>query len=257
MPTTWWELTLQLERAIDERLKEYTKDLWKEDAISIDVAKATRKVLAGAKVDVDHEKAAVVAEIFKADGTLEETFGDLALVVEATYRDGQKLKGVAFYEAKKRDWASANLSAMKRSQLVAMHNKLWNGNLLVYDPEPQTSRLAGIVFAPWWRDRHSYPPSVAPVTRALSIPLGPVLQCDKPNATNLYKFGTPFSSQIVLRNLQGLDLDHDQIVVEAATGYSQRMSVPKLVLAIGIRFGKGEAEVPSVNNDRLSRVVQD
>lgn len=262
--TTWWRLTLELEQAIQQRLREFTADLWKEDAITIDVVRAARKVLNGASIDSDDAKAQIVAQIFKADGRLEERFGDLALLVRVTYRDGQTIEGAAFYEAKRRDWSSNKLPAAKRGQLARMHRKLWNGRLLVFDPNRVVTRLTEIVYAPWW-DEYRYPVSahVAPVTQAFSIPLGPVLQQSKFD-TSLYKFGTPFACQLVLRNLQGLDLDDDKQTMDIARGYGKKKGVPdsvvvtrdsvvvpRVVLAVAVREGSGEPELPQVDQQLL------
>lgn len=97
--------------------------------------KRARAAFYGASVAPEQDKASIAAKIFIADGKLEETYGDIAVLVDVLYRDGQKLSGVAFYEAKCRDWEKHTLPAAKRPQLTRMHKNLWNGNCPCSIPE--------------------------------------------------------------------------------------------------------------------------
>ena len=203
--TTWWDLTREFEQSFAEGISAFTKDLWKEDAITIDLVKRIRGILHGQTIHGESSASRIISRVFKADGSLEEMYGDLAIVLRIRYRDGQTLDGVAFYEAKRRDWDKNTFPAGKKSQLRNMHRALWNARLLVFDRERTVARLSEITDAPWWWDRDHPPPSlVAPVTQAFSIPLGPVLEAKRLD-TSLYKFGTAFGCQLALRNLQGLD----------------------------------------------------
>ena len=136
----------------------------KEDAITIDVVRAARRVLSDVSIDGDDAKVQIVAQVYKAHGTLEERFGDLGVLVKVIYRDGQTVEGAAFYEAKRRDWESNKLPAAKRGQLAKMHR---NGRLLVFDPHRVVTRLTEIVYVPWWDEfRYPGPTHIAPVTQA-------------------------------------------------------------------------------------------
>ncbi|MDP3207907.1 MAG: hypothetical protein Q8M65_02055 [Rhodoglobus sp.] len=84
--------------------------------------------------------------------------------------------------------------------------------------------------------------------------MGPALAFSSIN-TRVYKFGTPFGYQIVLRNLQGLDLDHHDEAIKAATGYADKKNVqPATVLAVAVREGSGDPTFPDMNPDRFSEV---
>lgn len=246
-----------MEETLADGISSFTKDLWKEDAITIDVIKRVRAVLDGAQIEGDSRTARIVARAFKADGAVEEKYGDIAVLLRITYRDGQVLQGVAFYEAKRRDWDKNTLPAATKKQLAAMHRATYDGRLLVFDRDRVVSALAETSYAPWWdRYRRIGDPMVAPVTHALAIPLGPVLETARFD-TSLYKFGTPFGCQLVLRNLQGLDLDHHASRLHAANGYAERMDVPtirvsaRVVLVVGVGKGPHAPELPDVNPNLL------
>jgi hypothetical protein len=80
--------------------------------------------------------------------------------------------------------------------------------------------------------------------------------------TSLYKFGIPFSSQLVLRNLQGLDLDDEKQTLATARGYAKKMDVPetrigaRIVLAVTVHEGAGEPTLPDINTN-VFRPVED
>jgi len=130
---TWLTTGSSLEQDIQREINTFTKDLWKEDAITIGVVKQIRGALANTTIEGDPVKSKVLARAYKADGKVEERFGDLAIVVRITFRDGEQLEGVAFYEAKIRDWDKNTLPAAKKGKLNQMHRALWHGHLLIFD----------------------------------------------------------------------------------------------------------------------------
>lgn len=256
MSTTWWELTYQLEAAFRTTIRKFSsKDQWKEDAISISLLQAAQHVISGQSIEEPAGKVRIESRIFKADGKLEETYGDIALLVRIRYHDGYVLNGVAYYEAKRRDWDTHAIPAAKQPQLEKMHNNLWNGQLVVFDRDRAVTRVTETIYNPWYWDGYSHDRSfvadMAAVTHVMTMPLGPVLQCKKLD-TSIYKFGVPWSSQIVLRNLQGFDLEHEQSCLDWSTRYAvENGSSALTILAIGINHGAAAPEIPEVNVERF------
>lgn len=268
---TWEELARRVERIISDEIADRTEDLWDENTISFNLVQKIRQRLSGATIVGDREKTTIAARLYKARGAVETKFGDLAVSFNFSFRDGTTLDGVAFYEAKKREWKSQKLAAIRKGQLGRIHNNLWNARLLVYDREPILSAAfeAGLdrwfgSFAPrvFLEDGRLVVPMQArgmpvsvPYTHAGVIPLGPVLATAKFD-TSLYKYALPWSYQLCFRNFQGLDLDHDAETVKAVVGHSQKYGVPRTTLLVSVRRGPGDGlpPLPDVNGDVLEAV---
>lgn len=268
--TTWKSLARAIERVISEEIANLTQDLWDENAITFNLVRRIRPLLA-TNIFGDREKTAVQARLFKARGTNVETkFGDLAVLLLFTFRDGTSLEGVAFYESKKREWNSQKLASIRKGQLKRIHNNLWSARLLVYDREPILSAAFEAEGQDWYDafvervllddgglvlTHPTRAPMSLPFTNAGTIPLGPVLATGR-HDTSLYKYAFPLSYQLCFRNLQGLDLDHDPEVISATMGQSRAYGVPRTTLVVSVRRGPGEGlpPVPDINEDALEPV---
>lgn len=267
---TWKSLARSIEQAISGEIANLTQDLWDENAITFNLVRRIRSLLA-TDIFGDREKTTIRTALFKARGPGVETrFGDLAVLLNFTFRDGTSLEGVAFYESKKREWNSQRLASIRKGQLRRIHNNLWNARLLVYDREP----ILSAAFEAEDQDWHdafvervllddgdlvlAHPtrsPMALPFTNAGVIPLGLVLATGR-HDTSLYKYALPLSYQLCFRNLQGLDLDHDPDVIRATMGQSQTYGVPRTTLVISVRRGPGEGPplLPDVNDNTLEPV---
>jgi hypothetical protein len=250
-PTTSWSgLARLLEIGFADELRSFTQDLWKEDAVTISLLRKARLFLSQLVVADPADRISIATQLFKADGPLEEMYGDAAVLVRIEYRDGYVLDGVAFYEAKVRDWSSQRLPAAKKPQLRRMYSRLKSGQLLIFDRARVVLEMTGILQTPWWWGADDYPTAMptAPVTQAIAVPLGPVIKAPRLDSS-VYRFGVPWSSQVVLRNLQGFDLDHDERIVEAAAGYADKKSAPRHLLSVSVRRGPGEPTLPPINEE--------
>jgi hypothetical protein len=268
---TWSDLARSLEEVVATQIASCTKDLWDENHITYNLVRAIRNVLSGSSITGDREKASIEAAVYKARGKVETRFGDLALLLKFTFRDGTELQGVAFYECKKREWDTHKLAAIQKKQLTRIHTNLWNARLLIYDREPIISSAFEAGHYPWLGplvhaiavDNDELVPThpllwpvLLPVMNAGVVPLGPVLATGRYD-TSLYKFALPFSYQISFRNLQGLDLEYDAEIVAATKGMSHRYSVPKTVLAVSVRRGPGGPPTPpDINGDSLEAIQE-
>lgn len=267
--TTWDQLVANAESVIREEIAEITQDGWDENTITNNLVRKLRTVL-NTTINGDREKISLQTALYKARGKVETQFGDLAVLLTFRFRDGTGLEGVAFYECKKREWTTSKLASIRKGQLQRIHNNLWNARLLVYDREPIISAAFEAEWHHWLDDvvpgmllaggelvvaRSTRSALSVPFTNAGAIPLGPVIATGRLD-TSLYKYASPLSYQLCLRNLQGLDLDHDPEVVKACKGQSQRFGVPQTTLVISVRRGSGEGPppLPDINDEVLEQV---
>ena len=110
------ELTGQIENTIRNSISGLTGHEWDEDFITLNLLSDLRQDLNGIKLVGKDKKSKVDWQTYKLKGTFENNFGDIALVVNITYKDGTDLHGAAFLEAKKRDWRKTSFGAMKIPQ---------------------------------------------------------------------------------------------------------------------------------------------
>src|SRR5690606_1984238 len=85
-------------------------------------------------------------ESYKLRGKYETNFGDIAIVVNINYRDGTHLDGVAFLEAKRRDWRKTTFSAMNDIQLKRVLLNAPRAHYLLYDYEDITGFSNAVSF---------------------------------------------------------------------------------------------------------------
>lgn len=268
---SWWELAESVEQEISEEINGRTRDRWSENEITDALIGRLRKVLANADLSSAREKVVIATSLYKARGAVENKFGDLAVLLAFTFRDGTSLEGVAFYEAKLRDWDGPKLPQAKKPQLERINKNLWNAKLLVYDREPIVSDNFESLRPPEWRTRlHPFflgddavlvrrqrATDWVPFTHAGAVSINAALALGNYD-TSLYKLSVPLSYQLCLRNMRGLDLDYDAEVVKATKGQSTKYGVPRTVLVVAVRRGPGEgpAHPPTLDDRRLELVAE-
>ncbi len=256
----WLGLAHQVETELRHEIDSRSLDRWDEDAISDSIIARIRRVLDGAQLeDNQSHVVAISTALYKARGKVENKYGDLALLLSFEFRDGTVLEGAAFYEAKLRDWHGTKLPSARKDQFNRLNRHLWKGSLLIYDRDPVPVPLQQLAVpgqAPafdldgayiGWRLR---PEWIS--TNAVSIPLNIVVATNRFD-TSLYKFGHSFAFQVCLRNLLGLDLEHDPENLNAAKGQLTKYGVPKRLLVVAVRRGPGSGRpaLPTVNENVL------
>lgn len=233
-----FELTGKLENVIRRSISGLSAHEWNEDFITFNLFKEIRNELFGLRiVDRDRdEKRKINWEVYKLKGTHESKFGDVALVINIDYRDGTSINGVAFLEAKKRDWRKTTFGAMKLPQAKRILKNAPRSQYLLYDYEEITNFLNSNLYLEELRSYHfrrgSKIPSI-PVTRAVCVPLN-LAVARSSRDTSLYRYGTPLSEMLSDRYFQGLDLEFDETSKKVATGYLEKFGLPKIVMKIDI-----------------------
>jgi len=193
-----------IEELINELVKEdYVLD-WEEDTLTRKFLSRLRNKLNGSLI-TDLENRVVFLSPFKLSKPAEYKFGDIAIIVNIEYGDGDNLEGIAFLEAKKKYKESRNYDAIKWEQLERINKNAPHSQLLLYDFR-DISEFASTGLVAKKSATASSPMTQLPVTKFVSVPINKALQVKMKNE-RLYKLSLPVSYQIGYRYLNGFDLD--------------------------------------------------
>ncbi len=240
------EFTGILEKQLSDSIKGISIYNWDEDFITRNLLSELTGTLSTIELKGKDYRSHVEWETYKLRGTYETNFGDIALVVNIRFKDGTDLEGVAFLEAKRRDWRKTTFSAMNKKQLRRILKNAPRAQYLLYDYEDITGFADTSHFA---EEMSKYTPfrnsSFTEKTSSLCVPLN-VADATGFKDTLLYRHGTPLSLMFTKRYFQGLDLEFDSTAKSVATGFLNKFGLPKYVLKINI-----SEHGASVDNNQL------
>ena len=110
-------------------------DGWSENHITTKVMESIESL--GLEINWTDKAQKVKWEGFKLKGTLETSFGDIAVIVKVWVTSDRFVEGVAFYEAKRQffdeKWKPKGFSSIKQEQLANIISKTHASNVLLYD----------------------------------------------------------------------------------------------------------------------------
>lgn len=186
---------------------------------------------------------------FKLRGKNENKFGDIALLVNIHYHDGDNLEGVAFLEAKKRNKNQTKFGAVKTAQLKRIYKNAPSSMMLLFDYEDITQFIETGIFLERWNWL-----VLKPCTCSVVVPINTILHVRKKDTT-LYKFSIPFSYQLFFRYFQGFDLEFRELPIKIAKGYAAHKGVPTYLVIVSIGFGIAEPfRDINFNTDLFSKI---
>jgi hypothetical protein len=228
------EFTGILEKQISDSIKEVSIYNWDEDYITRKLLSDLTGTLSTIELEGEDYRNQIDWQAYKLRGKYETNFGDIALVVYISYKDGTSLEGVAFLEAKRRDWRKTTFSAMNQRQLRRILKHAPRAQYLLYDYEDITGFINTSYFVEeisrYTPFRHS---SLAEKTSSLCVPLN-VADATGFKDTLLYRHGTPLSLMLTKRYFRGLDLEFDNTAKSIATGFLNNFGLPTYILKIKI-----------------------
>lgn len=208
---------LAIEEVINDLVASSKALRWDENYITAELfARITTRLNGSLISDLDDK--VVFLTPFKLGLSSEKKFGDIAIIVNIDYGDGDSIEGVAFLEAKKKYKASRNFDALKWEQLNRIYNNAPHSQLLLYDFR-DISEFASTGLVSKKSGNATNPMIQLPVTKFVTVPLTKAIQVKKKN-DRLYKLSLPLSYQIGYRYMNGFDLDfqHD-ILKEVKTDF--------------------------------------
>lgn len=252
------EWVWSVERAISESVAKCSPRAWNEDHISytwVDAMRNTKRYLgvSGKWPRPFH----IAWDAFKADGSLEESNGDIAFLVKQTFPNKSELVGVAFLEAK-RVYDSGYFEKLDWKQLNRQSANSSSHRLLLYDTTDATMNWPWHMAAFWpYPFPHPFFDELLYVaehdynrfsTRA-SVCLPQQAIAYRTKTRQLHELGVPLSHQVCLRYFMGHDLDYNpKLVSEVSNGIAG--GVDYLFVA-HVRYGQeGEASIQSIDFNR-------
>jgi len=249
------EFTSKIEGILEDEVKRLLPGYWDEDQLTINFLIALTRQLSNKTIVDLRGVSKVYINAFKQSGTLTETkYGDIAVILNITFPDGEKLEGVGYLEAKKRTEGAVTFDAVRETQLKTINSNAPRARLLLYDYEPITGFVPTYFEEEIYYRHHFRSLRLMPTTHSVALPLNLALQV-KHYDTKLYKFGLPFSHQLTFRYMYGQDLEFEKSALDASKGYADRQNLSKYVLTItvGPEDKIGEPE-NIVNNDNFERL---
>jgi len=256
------DLVNVLEKIFVENIGGNYPENYDEDHITYCILNAIRNQFAYIEVDSYPGRISLAWRPWKLKGNFEKNFGDIAILVNIIDVDGLEIQGVGFLEAKKRYRKSGKFDAVKGDQLSRIYKNAPHAMMLFYDfqlienfmkyQEPYRS-FPFMLFRhftraePWTK----LVPPMPEATHSVTTPIHLAKQVGIYDAT-LYRYSTPFSTQIIFRYLNGFDLEFSDEPLAIAKGFlqSDEISPPKFLLIISIgRGGAHPKEDIEINTD--------
>lgn len=251
------KFTGEIEESISSSISSISVYDWDEDYITRSILGEIRKTLSIAEFKSKDYRKSITWEMYKLRGSYENKFGDICFVVNLFFKDGTKISGVAFLEAKKRTWRKTTFAAMRSDQAKRMLSVAPRAQYLLYDYEDITNFQTGTALMGEVGEyfRHfNYGPFTAK-TNAVCCPLNLAVET-KIKDTLLYKHSTPLSLMITGRYFQGLDLEFSKTAKEVATGHLEKFGLPAHIMEVNISDLGVESQGDSlkINQNRYTRI---
>jgi len=249
------EFTSKIENIFENEVKRLLPGYWDEDQLTINFLIALTRQLSNNTIKDLRGISKVFINAFKQSGTLTETkYGDIAVILNITFPDGEKLEGVGYLEAKKRKEGAVTFDAVRETQLETINKNAPRAKLLLYDYEPITGFVPTYFEEDIYYRRHFKTLRLMPTTHSVALPLNLALNV-KHYDTKLYKFGLPFSHQLTFRYMYGQDLEFDKSALDASKGYADRQNLSKYILTISVGPEDKISEPDNIiNGDNFERL---
>lgn len=228
------EFTGLLEKRISDSIKSVSGHSWNEDHITLKLLDELNSTLSQVNLEGEDFRRKIEWESYKLRGQYETHFGDVAIVVTISYRDGTSLEGSAFLEAKRRDWRKTTFSAMNKNQLRRILKHAPRAHYLLYDYEDITGFSNAVSFASEIRRYGGFWSGlVTERTNSICVPLN-VADATGFKDTLLYRHGTPFSWMLSNRYFQGLDLEFDPTAKAISKGFLDKFGLPRFIMKVDV-----------------------
>lgn len=242
-----------IEELINELVEEIFVRDWDEDYITRKFLSQITQKLNGSQIS-DIENRVVFLTPFKLTKPVEQKFGDIAIIVNIEYGDGDNIEGIAFLEAKRKYKESRNFDAIKWEQLERIYSNAPHSQLLLYDFR-DISEFASTGLVSKKSATASNPMTQLPVTKFVTVPINKAIQVKQKNE-RLYKLSLPISYQLGYRYMNGFDLDFKNDILSKVKGDFQKsyintnLEIPSHLIYVSIIPDKNVKEEPRFDNKK-------
>jgi len=246
----------ELEQRIQDEIEDSLPSNWDEDYITRRILVSLGKMtFSQIKFFNSHNNVFILP--FKLTGSTETNFGDIAIVLDIEFKDGDKLKGVAFLEAKKFYEQHNSYHKVDISQLQRIYDNAPSSKLLLYNNNHITKLSdTGLDSG---KSSGGMLPKI-PATYTCNINANTAIEHKKKDKS-LHKLAIPFSYQFVYRYLNGMDLEFSEDAINAALGYFEgKYGYPKYTLMVTVKPGTGKEKNeklsfnPEINKDVFTEI---
>jgi hypothetical protein len=243
-------LSYELESLIYSSVKESYPDSWNHEKITRSLFSSMKTLFQGKTIHTPGDVIKTGWSLYKRNNASDDIFGEIAIVIQVTYHDGQVVRGVVFHDVAEKDGGKNTFSSLHKNNFRRLLSVSHHSQILLYDYDT----IAGMAFPSTAESVIGNQPhnwnSWIPYTHAVTVPANLALSLDV-KTTGLYKVSLPLSYQISYRYLYGLDLDYSIPALETAAGTKTVKGNPRFLICIAVSHGGAE---PTMNFDLNTKI---
>jgi hypothetical protein len=232
-------LSYELEALIYANIKENYPNSWNGDVVTRSLFSDMKKLMDGKKIHTPGATLSSGWKLYQRKKDTESATGDLAVIVQISYHDGQIAEGVAYYDCAEKDPGKNSFSTLNKNKYKRLSSFAHHSQLLLFDYDP----ISGMAFpstADYVIGSHPHNWNCwIPYTHAVTVPSNLAFMLGV-KTTGMYKVSVPLSYQICYRYLYGLDLDFNKQALETAAGTNTARGNPKFLICISVTHGGAE-----------------
>lgn len=246
------EFILIVESKLQEIIKRCYPASWDENHITFTITDEFAKDFKHITIDGLERPFHVRWGAHKLRRPVEETLGDLAILVHIDTWEGESIEGVGILEAKLRASRNSSFKAVKKRQLQRILSRSSHSRLLLYDYSQITEFTDNVRISSMW-EPHFFRDGYGKLTmysHSATLPVGVALSVGSYN-TSLYKFCMPFSIQLCTRYFRGYDLEMNPKVISDIKGNSGKYGGFRNLWVIGISTSNDHPALPSGINTEI------
>ncbi len=235
--TTRWDWHLHMKGIIDNVISSAVQRNWDEDFITMDILRELIREYQDVEITQDKvlkKPTKLSWDIFKhtKKGGIEQKFGDIGILVQIMYPNGNYIEGVAFIEAKRIYYPEEKFTALKAKQLKTLSDNSFSHRTIFYDYlKGQNGRIAPL---------------------CLGLPTKHLIALDD-NTRDIYPYCELYSYILTNRYLQGYELDYNPESIRSLKGFANASGgVDFLIVAQTTASPDME---PSIKNIEINRDI--
>lgn len=234
----------EVEAVVSSSVRSCSPRAWNEDHISYTWLQGITQNFRDVTITDVPSHFSMAWDAYKADGALEEDYGDIAILVKLSFPKQKSLAGVAFLEAK-RNYGGSGYKKLNWQQLECQSLKVSNHQVLLYDDQPTNACMMNLLKQGYCHLCFSMPYQA---TQAIVVPTPHVLAISS-RTRDINSLGLPLAYKLCCRYLQGLDLDFSSQLVSAVQA-GVVGGVKYLLVAHVVQEGAGEPTTQSIEINR-------